>query len=144
MATINTFKHEENVVSYSAGETIFEEETAGHIMYIVQHGMVDIFVKGKLIETVGENGVVGEMAIIDSTARSATAVAKTDCILVPLDEAAFQTIDAGDGEALLASRLLSQAEVEALLAGGPAILLTDQYAPVDQMLAPVVREEGGE
>ena len=90
MATINTFKHEENVVSYSAGETIFEEETAGHIMYIVQHGMVDIFVKGKLIETVGENGVVGEMAIIDSTARSATAVAKTDCILVPLDEAAFK------------------------------------------------------
>jgi hypothetical protein len=62
----------------------------------------------------------------------------------PLDETTYQTIDAGDGEALLAGQLFSQTEVEALLASGPAILLTDQYAPVDQMLAPVVRGEVGE
>jgi CRP-like cAMP-binding protein len=90
MATIDTFKYEQNVVSFPAGETIFEEGQPGNTMYIVQHGEVEVFVRGKLIESVGENGVVGEMALIDTNARSATAIAKTDCMLVPLDEAAFK------------------------------------------------------
>jgi spermidine synthase len=82
------------------------------------------------------------------TAASWQSSPRTTFVLIgsrsPLDETAFQTIDAGDGEALLAGQLFSQTEVEALLASGPAILLTDQYAPVDQMLAPVVRGEVGE
>jgi len=59
----------------------------------------------------------------------------------PLDTAAFASIDAGDGTPLLAERLLPQAEVDAFLAKGRRVLLTDQYAPVDQMLAAVYREE---
>jgi spermidine synthase len=59
----------------------------------------------------------------------------------PLDVDALATIDAGDGEPLLAHALLSPEQVDELLAGGPAVLLTDRYAPVDQMLAPVVRGE---
>jgi spermidine synthase len=59
----------------------------------------------------------------------------------PLDTDAFGSIDAGDGEALLAHSLLSSEQVDELLAGGPALLLTDRYAPVDQILAPVVRGE---
>jgi hypothetical protein len=42
-----------------------------------------------------------------------------------------------DGVALLPRRLLSEEEVEALLAEGRVVMLTDQYAPVEQMLAPV-------
>ena len=59
----------------------------------------------------------------------------------PLDLDAFQAIDAGDGEPLLAHSLLSAEQVDELLSEGPAVLLTDRYAPVDQMLAPVVRGE---
>jgi spermidine synthase len=58
-----------------------------------------------------------------------------------LDLEALKGIDAGDGEALLAKQVFSPAEVEALLAEGRTVTLTDQYAPVDQMLAPVVRGE---
>ena len=36
-----------------------------------------------MVETAGPGGVVGEMALIDTSRRSATAVAKTDCTLVP-------------------------------------------------------------
>lgn len=79
------------------------------------------------------------------TAASWQSSPRTTFVLIgsrrPLDEAAFQAIDAGDGEALLAGQLFSPANVEALLADGPVILLTDRYAPVDQMLAPVVRGE---
>ena len=59
----------------------------------------------------------------------------------PLDRIALRTIDAGDGTPLLSQQLLSQDEVDALLVGGRIVMLTDRYAPVDQMLAPVFREE---
>jgi len=59
----------------------------------------------------------------------------------PLDLSAFHGIDAGDGEPLLAQQLLNQADTDTLLAEGRVVLLTDQYAPVDQMLAPVFRQE---
>ena len=59
----------------------------------------------------------------------------------PLDRALLETVDAGDGVPLLARRILPDEEVDALLAGGRVVTLTDRYAPVDQMLAPVFREE---
>ena len=60
----------------------------------------------------------------------------------PLDRATLETIDAGDGDLLLARRMLSEDEIDALLTEGRVVMLIDQYAPVDQMLAPVFREEG--
>lgn len=60
-----------------------------------------------------------------------------------LDLAAFKTIAAGDGETFLADQVLSPAQTAAILAEGRAVLLTDRYAPVDQMLAPVARGEEG-
>ncbi|MEZ4767073.1 MAG: fused MFS/spermidine synthase [Caldilineales bacterium] len=59
----------------------------------------------------------------------------------PLDAERLAGIDAGDGLALLARQLLDADELAALLAEGPAITLTDQFAPVDQMLAPTFRNE---
>jgi len=70
--------------------------------------------------------------------RSTFVLIATD---TPLDLDALGRIDGGDGVSLLALRLLSQEEVDALLEGERAVRLTDRYAPVDQMLAPVFREE---
>lgn len=58
-----------------------------------------------------------------------------------LDLDALSKIRPRDNEALFAELLLSEQETDALLAEGRTTLLTDQYAPVDQMLAPVVRGE---
>jgi len=55
---------------------------------------------------------------------------------VPLDMPALRT--AGP---LLASQLLSDAEVEALLTEGRVVTLTDRYAPVDQMLMRVFLDQ---
>jgi spermidine synthase len=60
---------------------------------------------------------------------------------VPLDRRALRGSLAQDAYPLLSSQLLSSAEVEELLGEERPILLTDRYAPVDQMLAPVIREE---
>jgi spermidine synthase len=59
----------------------------------------------------------------------------------PLDRTVLPQFDAGDGFSLLATRLLMEEEVDALATEGRAMVLTDRYAPVDQMLAPVFREE---
>lgn len=90
MATIGTFKHEENTTSFSAGEVIFKEGDPGDTMYIVQKGEVDISFEGKLLDSVGPDGVFGEMALVDSQARSASAIAKTECKVVVLDEESFK------------------------------------------------------
>jgi spermidine synthase/predicted MFS family arabinose efflux permease len=74
-------------------------------------------------------------------ARTTFVVIATD---TPLDLASFETIDAGDGIPLFARQRLTETELEAVLAEGNVVMLTDQYAPVDQMLAPVVRGESWE
>lgn len=72
------------------------------------------------------------------TSRTTFVLIATDA---PLDRTVLETIDAGDGVPLLSRRLLSDGEVDALLAEKRVVTLTDRYAPVDQMLAPVYREE---
>ncbi len=59
----------------------------------------------------------------------------------PLDLAALRKIARSTGDALLVQQMLDPSTVDAILAEGRAVLLTDRYAPVDQMLAPVVRDE---
>ncbi len=59
----------------------------------------------------------------------------------PLNMDRFRYIDAGDGEALVAELALDPETVSAILSEGKLAVLTDQYAPVDQMLAPVARGE---
>ena len=82
---------EKNVVPlfYTAGSTIFEIGQPRDLMFIVQEGEVEIWIGNKVLETVSVDGFFGEMALIDSGTRSATAIAKTDCKLVPITEKQF-------------------------------------------------------
>lgn len=53
-------------------------------------------------------------------------------------------LDAFDADARLRQKVLSPAETEALLGEGRDVVLTDRYAPVEQMLAPVFLDKTGE
>ena len=77
------------IESYAAKENIFEEGQEGDCMYIVKDGEVDLFYRGKFLATIQKGGIFGEMALIDYLTRSATATARTDCQLVPVDEKHF-------------------------------------------------------
>ena len=85
----NIFANEIAPVSYSAGSTIFQEGQSRDCMYVVLEGEVELKVGGQVVETVGVDEFFGEMALIDCGARSATAVAKTDCSFVPINEKRF-------------------------------------------------------
>ena|SRR3984885_13564229 len=85
----NIFAKNAAVVSYAAGSIIFEIGQPRDLMFIVQEGEVDIKIGDKIVETVRADGFFGEMALIDGGVRSATAIAKTDCELVPINEKQF-------------------------------------------------------
>jgi CRP-like cAMP-binding protein len=55
----------------------------------VQSGDVDLKVGDHLLTTVSEGAMLGEMAILDDSPRSATAVARTEARLVPVDQQRF-------------------------------------------------------
>ncbi len=50
---------------------------------------MEIRVGGKVVEVVGVDGFFGEMALIDGGLRSATAIAKENCGLIPINEKQF-------------------------------------------------------
>jgi CRP/FNR family cyclic AMP-dependent transcriptional regulator len=52
-------------------------------------GEVEIRSGIRWFETVGQNGIFGEMALIDESPRSATAVALTDVTVAPITEKQF-------------------------------------------------------
>jgi CRP-like cAMP-binding protein len=78
--------------TFAAGETVFVEGEPGYTMYVVMEGHVEIRVGEKTLEVVGPGSVVGEMALIDLSPRSATAIAQDDCTLVPVDDLQFLSL----------------------------------------------------
>lgn len=86
----DTFPGTKEWLTFQAGQVIFREGDPGSVMYVVIEGQVDIFAHGGLVGTTsGPGGIVGEMALIDAGPRSATAVAMTECTVVPLDKERF-------------------------------------------------------
>jgi CRP/FNR family transcriptional regulator, cyclic AMP receptor protein len=77
------------VESFKAGQVIFGGGDAPDKMYVVVSGEVEIRLGEAVIETVSQGGTFGEMALIDGSARSATAVAGTDCQLAAIDKKIF-------------------------------------------------------
>lgn len=89
MSSLDLFCTGINTVSYAASETIFEQGTPGDEMYLVKEGRVNIKVEGETVNSVGAGEIFGEMALISEDPRSATAVAATDCTLLPVNEERF-------------------------------------------------------
>jgi CRP/FNR family cyclic AMP-dependent transcriptional regulator len=77
------------VREFKAGDVIFKQGDAAHELFVVRGGEVEIRLGNRLLETLPEYSIFGEMALIDTSPRSATAVAKTDVKLVAIGEKQF-------------------------------------------------------
>lgn len=109
MSIIDLLSSNSRLVKIAAGELIFAQGDRGDVMYVVAEGQAQILIDGKAVETVVAGGTLGEMALIDSGPRSASAIAKTECLLVPLDERGFRDLVSRQPEfALLVMRILVQ------------------------------------
>jgi CRP/FNR family cyclic AMP-dependent transcriptional regulator len=93
---------------FGQGDVVFREGDAADVMYAVKEGQVSLRIGETEVETVGPNGLFGEMALIDDEPRSATAVAKTACQLVPIDRRRFEhLVERWPGFALSVMKLMA-------------------------------------
>lgn len=84
--------------TFAKGKKIFTENQRGipfllmpNRMYLLLDGEVAIFSKGRPIGTVRPGQIFGEMALIDQGPRSGSAVARSVCRVIALDNRQLQT-----------------------------------------------------
>jgi CRP/FNR family transcriptional regulator, cyclic AMP receptor protein len=77
------------ILSFKAGDVILREGEAAEELYIVKSGKVEIRLGNRLLDTLPEFSIFGEMALIDHSVRSASVVAATDTTVVPVSEKQF-------------------------------------------------------
>lgn len=75
--------------SKKAGDIIFTEGDDAKELFVVQSGTVEIRLHDRVLETLSDYNIFGEMALIVAAPRSATAVATSDVKFVPVSEKQF-------------------------------------------------------
>ncbi|HEU4342446.1 MAG TPA: cyclic nucleotide-binding domain-containing protein [Candidatus Binatia bacterium] len=83
------FRHASPCKLYPPHTMIFREGDEGHGMYAIKRGQVAILVDGKAVDTLGEEEVFGEMALLEHKTRTASVVTLEETELVEIDEPQF-------------------------------------------------------
>ncbi|MBE9207835.1 cyclic nucleotide-binding domain-containing protein [Nostoc sp. LEGE 06077] len=89
VVTINIFQKQANPQIYSTSQVIFEEGQSGEYMFGIIEGEINILINGKVVETITTGDVFGTGVLVGIKNRTYTAIAKTECKLVSLDERRF-------------------------------------------------------
>lgn len=89
--------------SFAAGETVFAEGSRGNEMYILVSGEIEIKKRvgggQRLLKVVSQpNDFFGEMALVDDSPRSASAVASQPSELVPVNQRVFEHMIVTNGQ----------------------------------------------
>ncbi len=99
---------------FSAGMTIFREGDYGDALYIIAQGTVNIVRGQTVLNALGAGRCLGEIAIIDGTTRTASAVCASDVTAYRLSADRFRHIIADNGTvALGVMKVLAQRMREA-------------------------------
>jgi CRP-like cAMP-binding protein len=83
------FLNAQQTLNAPAGAVVFKEGDAGDEMFGIVEGSIQLSVGDRVIATLGADDVFGEMAIVDSSPRMATAVAATDTVLAVINRQRF-------------------------------------------------------
>ena len=89
MKVTGLFNNAQRTEQFPAGSVIFRQGDPGNEMYGVVEGSVELRVGDKVVRTLGADDVFGEMAVVDASPRSATAVATVDTVLAAIDQHRF-------------------------------------------------------
>jgi CRP-like cAMP-binding protein len=86
---ISTSLDDPEPLRYAAQQTIINPGEPGLFMYFLQEGRVAIQSQDRTLQRIGVGSAFGEMALIDSAARSAKVVAETNCVLLAVNRGQF-------------------------------------------------------
>ncbi len=89
LTTFNIFRNARDTAAFEPGQVVFKQGEPGDVMYAVVEGRVDLTRDGRMIESVGEGEIFGELALVDDSPRGATAAAATSARLAPVDTRRF-------------------------------------------------------
>lgn len=96
-----------------AGEYVFEEGERGDHFYVIVHGEIELRKATgdgvRKLASLGPGQAFGEMALLNQTPRSASALALTDTYLLSVSRAAFSLMLGGDTLAVRLLKNLSKA-----------------------------------
>ncbi|HTU29886.1 MAG TPA: Crp/Fnr family transcriptional regulator [Solirubrobacteraceae bacterium] len=70
--------------SLAAGEVLFGKGDPGESMYVVREGSISLRDGDREVSAVQAPGLLGEMALVDDEARTLTAVAAADAVVVEI------------------------------------------------------------
>lgn len=90
MIFYDLFRNHPKLRSVPASHVLFQQGDPGDFMYVLISGTAEIRVGDVVVEHAERGTIVGEMAVIDKSPRSATVVASTDCSFAVIDERRFQ------------------------------------------------------
>jgi CRP-like cAMP-binding protein len=82
------------------GVTLFKKGDTGHCMYFIYSGQVSIHDGEHQLAVLYENEIFGELSLLDSETRSASATTVTDCILLKIEQEPFYDVIATSTEIL--------------------------------------------
>jgi len=79
-----------DAIKLNAGETLFHTGDPGEALFVVRSGSIELYIKDtagqKIVLTIAEQGsLFGELSLLDSGPRTATAIALSDSELLVLD-----------------------------------------------------------
>ena len=86
------FRDARNAIDLQEGIVLFSVGEPGTNMFVILEGAVSIIVGGKVVEIAGPGSIVGEMAIVDSSPRSATVATRTDCRVISINKKQFDVL----------------------------------------------------
>ena len=89
MKVLGVFKAAKETRDVPAGTVIFEAGSLGDEMYGIVSGKVELRTPDGRIFTLGPDESFGEMGVVDSSPRSATATAAEDTSLAVIDKKRF-------------------------------------------------------
>jgi CRP/FNR family cyclic AMP-dependent transcriptional regulator len=89
VSPINLFKHSADVIEVGSGHSLFQEGEPGDTMFVVIEGAVEVSREGQVIETIGAGEIIGELALVDTGPRSASATTVTPSRLVRVGKQEF-------------------------------------------------------
>lgn len=77
------------IVTAPAGTVLVREGDAAGSFYVIVTGTIHIERAGRLVRSMTDGGFLGEVALVEGGARTATATCATDCELVELGSFEF-------------------------------------------------------
>ena len=86
------FSDWEDIVKYGARTVVFSERDSADVMYVIISGQAELTLRGEPIGAECEGGMLGEMAMITSGNRSATATTLTKVKLARVNRDQFRVL----------------------------------------------------